>query len=204
MRLYIIRHGETQWNKLRKVQGHSDISLNERGRHLARETKKGLWEIPFDVAYTSPLIRAKETAQLVLEGRGIPLHEEKRIQEIGFGEAEGMPYRKESIKEDEIEFNKFFSDTGNYKAPSGGESIQQLNERVCDFLEELFSNEELQDKTVLLSTHGATYTAMLNIMRGQKDISEFWKRGVPPNCAVAEVEVREGAVTVLEEGRIYY
>lgn len=204
MKLYIIRHGETNWNKLKKVQGHSDIELNEWGRHLARETKKGLWDIAFDLAYTSPLIRAKETAQLVLHGRGIPLLEDCRIQEIGFGEAEGMPYREESVRKDEIEFNRFFSDTGHYKAPKGGESIEELNERVNEFLQELFLNEELKDKTVLLSTHGATYTAMLNLMRGQSDISQFWKRGVPLNCAVAEVEVGEGVPVILEEGRIYY
>ena len=64
MVLYVVRHGETDWNKVKRVQGHTDIPLNEYGRHLARETAKGLKETRIDLAITSPLIRAKETAQI--------------------------------------------------------------------------------------------------------------------------------------------
>ena len=62
MKIYFVRHGETDWNKDRKIQGQVNISLNEFGRHLARETAKGLKEIPFAVCFTSPLDRARETA----------------------------------------------------------------------------------------------------------------------------------------------
>ena len=61
MKLYLIRHGETDWNKEFKIQGSSDIELNEYGRELAFITREGLRHIPFDIAYTSPLKRAKET-----------------------------------------------------------------------------------------------------------------------------------------------
>ena len=60
MKLYLIRHGETDWNKEFKIQGSSDIELNEYGRELAFITREGLRHIPFDIAYTSPLKRAKE------------------------------------------------------------------------------------------------------------------------------------------------
>ena len=86
MVLYVVRHGETDWNKVKRVQGHTDIPLNEYGRHLARETAKGLKETRIDLAITSPLIRAKETAQIILGTRQIPLLEDPRIKEIGFGE----------------------------------------------------------------------------------------------------------------------
>ena len=59
MKLYIVRHGETDWNKSRRVQGFSDIPLNDYGIYLAGETAKGLRDVAFDLAYTSPLIRAK-------------------------------------------------------------------------------------------------------------------------------------------------
>lgn len=90
MKLYIVRHGETDWNKARRVQGFSDIPLNEYGRHLARETAEGMKDIPFDLAYTSPLVRARETAEIILAGREIPLIESNGIKEMGFGEYEGM------------------------------------------------------------------------------------------------------------------
>ena len=88
MRLYIIRHGETDWNKEKKIQGHTDIPLNEYGRHLAEETAEGMKDISMDLCFTSPLLRAKETAQIVLGDRGIPVIEEPRIMEIGFGSFE--------------------------------------------------------------------------------------------------------------------
>ena len=76
MKIYFVRHGETDWNKDRKIQGQVNIALNEFGRHLARETAKGLKDIPFDVCFTSPLDRAKETAKIILEGREVPIIED--------------------------------------------------------------------------------------------------------------------------------
>ena len=60
MLLYIVRHGETDWNKAGKVQGRTDIPLNERGRYLAEATAEGMKDVRIDFCYTSPLIRAKE------------------------------------------------------------------------------------------------------------------------------------------------
>ena len=62
MKLYIIRHGETEWNVKRRFQGRSDIPLNEEGRRLARITSEALRSVPFTRIYTSPLKRAYETA----------------------------------------------------------------------------------------------------------------------------------------------
>ena len=62
-----MRHGETDWNKKKLVQGRKDIPLNEYGRHLARETSYGMRQYQIDLAYTSPLRRAKETAEILLE-----------------------------------------------------------------------------------------------------------------------------------------
>ena len=72
MMLYIVRHGETDWNRMKKVQGRTDIALNDYGRHLAEETAEGMKEISLDLAYTSPLRRARETAEILVAGRKIP------------------------------------------------------------------------------------------------------------------------------------
>ena len=69
MKLYMVRHGETDWNKARRIQGQVDIPLNEFGRRLAKKTALGLADVPFDLCYTSPMSRAKETAKLILQGR---------------------------------------------------------------------------------------------------------------------------------------
>ena len=69
MRLYALRHGETSWNVQRRFQGQSDIPLNDKGILLAELTGEGLADIPFDLAFTSPLCRARQTAELVRPGR---------------------------------------------------------------------------------------------------------------------------------------
>ncbi len=204
MKLYLVRHGETQWNKMRRVQGRSDVPLNEYGEYLARCTAEGLRDVEFDLAYTSPLIRARQTAEIILEGRDVPLIDEPRIQEISFGVREGMCFQGRDRDPESEEFSRFFTDTANYKVPKEGESIQHLLERVETFLKELYAKEELQGRTILLSTHGAALTAMLNCMKGNRAIGDFWGKGVPANCAVAEVEVNKGVPSILFEGRIFY
>ena len=100
MKLYLVRHGETDWNKEFKIQGSSDIELNEYGRELAFITREGLRHIPFDIAYTSPLKRAKETAEIILGGRNIPLYEDKRVQEACFGSFEGATLKELRERQD--------------------------------------------------------------------------------------------------------
>ena len=119
MKIYFVRHGETDWNKERKIQGQVDIPLNEFGRHLARETAKGLRDVPFDVCFTSPLGRARETAQIILQGRDVPILEDKRILEMNFGVLEGKCCSKEGWDVPDS-FQMFFDDPVHYQAPEGG------------------------------------------------------------------------------------
>ena len=101
MKLYMIRHGETDWNKAKRVQGRADVPINAYGRELAKKTAEGLCKVPFDLAYTSPLCRAKETAQIILRGKRIPLLDESQIQEISFGDLRrnGISRRKSGSTE---------------------------------------------------------------------------------------------------------
>ena len=85
MRLYIIRHGETDWNTAGRLQGQADTQLNEKGIRLAQITAEGMKTIPFDLCITSPLKRARQTAEIILSGRPVPIWEDDRIREIGFG-----------------------------------------------------------------------------------------------------------------------
>lgn len=204
MMLYIVRHGETDWNRQKKVQGHTDIPLNEYGRHLAEETAEGMKDIPIDIGYTSPLKRARETAEIILKGRNIPLLDEPRIQEIGFGIYEGIHTGTQEKEPGSDEFNLFFTDTASYIPPEGAESVEELYERTGQFLEELCGRRELEDKNILISTHGAAMTALLNRIKGNVTVAGFWKDEVPPNCSVTMVEVRNGQAAIVKEGVIYY
>ena len=95
MKLYLVRHGETDWNKQKRIQGQVDIPLNAFGRSLAKKTAEGLKSIPFDVCYSSPLGRAEETARLILNERDVPIITDNRIMEMAFGEYEGKCCSKE-------------------------------------------------------------------------------------------------------------
>lgn len=204
MKLYIIRHGETDWNKAHRVQGRSDIPLNEYGRHLAKETAEGMKDIPLDLCYTSPLSRAKETAQIILEGRDVPLIPEEAIEEFCFGEYEGMYIAGEHCDKRLDSFQKFFTDTAHYIPTKGGETVEHLMERTGGFLDRLCRDENLRDKSILISTHGAAMTAMLNYIRGCTREEDFWNREVPFNCAVTTAELENGRLRIVDENHIYY
>jgi len=193
MVLYVVRHGETDWNKVKRVQGHTDIPLNEYGRHLARETAKGLKETRIDLAITSPLIRAKETAQIILGTRQIPLLEDPRIKEIGFGEYEGVSCNGE----DPVSraFRLFFNAPGEYIAPKGAETIEELYERTGDFLKELCEKEEWQQKNILISTHGAAMTALLNRIRAVEVETPEEKRG----DVMGDLSSRRGVIQGMDD-----
>ncbi len=87
--IYLVRHGETHWNKIGRMQGHSNTHLNRTGKEQARRLKHLLREVPFNAAYASDLYRAMETATILIEGRGLELHTVKEFRERTFGMYEG-------------------------------------------------------------------------------------------------------------------
>jgi len=202
MKLYMVRHGETDWNKARRIQGQVDIPLNAFGRHLASETGKGLADIPFEACISSPLGRAVETAELILAGREVPILTDRRIIEMAFGIWEGGCCSEEGWDLPQ-EFRDFFDAPERYRAPEGGEDFYMVRKRLEDFLTELFRKEGWQDKNILITTHGAALCGMLNVIK-DKSVSGYWGAGVHKNCAVTEVEVTDGVPVILSENHAYY
>lgn len=203
MKLYIIRHGETEWNVKRRFQGRSDIPLNEEGRRLARVTSEALRDVPFTRIYTSPLKRAYETAMIIKGERDIPVTIEPRIIEISFGEYEGLCCGKENYNIPDPEFMNFFDKPEAYKPPRGAEGIGELKERTADFLHGIVHNKSMENDTILVSTHGAALRGLLSFINNV-GIEDFWKGGVHKNCAVTIVEVKDGKTVMIEEGKTYY
>lgn len=202
MIMYIVRHGETDWNRMHRVQGQTDIELNDYGRKLALETAEGMRDIRLDLCFTSPLKRARETALIILGDRKIPVCDDARIEEICFGKYEGVRIGEEN--EDSQAFGRFFSDTAHYAAPGDGETVGALYDRTGAFLQEMETRPDLADKNILVSTHGAAMTALLNRIRGNLSVADFWKDEVPPNCSVTMVRIENGKTEILKEGMIFY
>lgn len=201
MLLYVLRHGVTRWNKLKKVQGTMDIPLAPEGIELAEKTGKALRDVPFDICFTSPLTRARQTAQCVLGDREIPVIEDKRIQEIDFGVLEGTQFKDAQGKIVSREMEIFFEDPLNFKRPENGENISDILKRTREFWIEKTTDPALADKTVLVSSHGCAVRALLQNI--YQDPAHFWHGCVPPNCSINLVEVKDGKIRLLEEDKIY-
>lgn len=201
MLLYVLRHGVTEWNRLKKVQGAMDIPLAQEGIDLARVTGEALKDVEFDLCYTSPLTRAKQTAECVLGDRDIPVLEDKRIQEIDFGALEGTRFKDDNGKIVSEEMNTFFSDPLNFQRPEHGENIGDILERTRSFWEEITNDPSLEDKTILISSHGCAVRALLQNV--YHDPENFWHGCVPPNCSINLVEVKNGQAYFLEEDKVY-
>jgi len=197
-----MRHGITSWNETRRLQGHLGSDLTAEGVLLAEITAGALKEVPFDVCYSSPLLRARHTADIMVGDRNIPIIEDERIQEIGFGEWEGKHVDEEHGEISMKMYGTFFRDTYHYVPPTGGETIQEVIARCTAFLREIVANPELQDKTILVSTHGCATRAILHDLYESKD--DFWQGGVPMNCAVSIVEAHDGKARLVESDKVYY
>ena len=201
MLIYIVRHGLTEWNKLKKLQGAADVPLAKEGILLAEKTGEALKDVKFDICFTSPLSRARQTAECVLGDRNVPIIPDKRIQEINFGDLEGGCVRDAEGNYIDPQVEMFFRDPVNFKRPENGEHIFDVIARTKDFWEEKTSDPSLTDKTVLVASHGCAVRALLqNIYH---DPENFWHGCVPPNCCVNLVEVKNGKTVLLEEDKVY-
>nr|CAI9744699.1 Alpha-ribazole-5'-phosphate phosphatase (EC [uncultured bacterium] len=199
MKIYVVRHGETDLNAKKVMQGWLDEPLNQNGRDLAALTGQAMKAegIRFDECISSPLSRAKETVEIILResGNSIPVATDDRIKEISFGEMEGR-----KLSEMGEEAAAFFSDPFGFPGAPGGERIRDVCERTQAFLRELISRDD--GKTYLIGIHGCALRAMLNFL--YDDPGDFWHGHVPYNCAVNIVEACNGEVRLTADDKIYY
>ena len=202
MRIYIIRHGETSWNVQYRMQGRSDVELNENGIRLAEITAEKMKDIPFDVCFSSPSSRAVRTAEIVLGGRNVGVRTDPRLYEIDFGVWEGKTLHPDHPDLPRPKFLSLGAEAFLYEPPEGGERLQDVIARCGDFYEELTSDPAMQDKTVLISAHGCPCRALLYQVCEDKD--DFWRGKVPPNCAVTILNIENGKAAVEAVDRIYY
>lgn len=202
MELYIMRHGETVWNLEGKLQGNSDIGLNENGRELSGRIGERIRGIPFDRIYSSPLIRAYETACLLRGCRNIPIIRDDRLRELSFGVYEGRVIT-EMMEEDGNTFRYFFSQPQLYRAPEQGETLEHACARAARFLEEAIEPlARTSVERVLIVAHGAINQALMCHICG-RGIADYWESGLSENCGFHIVRLDETGYHVMEEGKTF-
>lgn len=200
MTIYLFRHGETDWNKDRRLQGQSDIPLNEAGRELAVKTAEALKGVSFDAVFSSPLCRAAETARII-GGSEAQVILDERLKEIDFGECEGQGF--DAAKKDKAHpLYCCFCRPECYIPPEGAETFQEAMARAKEFLEEQILPLEGKCRNVLIVAHGALNRALVNPIAGYP-LEDFWHIGLA-NCAATVLQLENGVFKVLEENRVYY
>lgn len=158
---FCMRHGLTEWNRDSRIQGNTDIELCDEGRDMARKWAQTLSEHEFDCILTSSLGRAKETAEIINETLGLPMHEDPRLGEQDWGEWTGLT--KAELKKI-FKLVKKQEKRGFQFQPPGGESRDEVLMRACDALID-FSTEN-PGKSVLVVTHNGVIKCLTYILSG--------------------------------------
>ena len=179
--LYLLRHGKTDWNQQQKLQGQIDIPLNEEGKRTARQAHENYKDINFDICYSSPLIRAKETAEIFLEGKNTPIITDDRLKEMAFGEFEGVTGY---FNNPACPINDLFVNPTSYVKKGGAESFEELFERTGSFLEEVIAPALKENKDVLIVGHGAMFCSLISHLKNTP-LENFWDNLIG-NCELKE------------------
>lgn len=204
MKIYMLRHGETDWNKGHRFQGQIDIPLNDYGRELAVVTRDSWPIIAYDRVYCSPLCRAAETARIVLEGRPEldKICYDDRIKEFSFGVCEGQNIDEAGNNPEHPMYN-LLHHPENYVPQEGGESFDQLIGRGRSFIEaELLPLEKQGVQNVLIVAHGALIRGLVCAF-GLKEVKDFWRTRYT-NCCLTTIDITDGVATMVKEAETFY
>ena len=149
-RILAVRHGETAWNRDTRIQGHTDIDLNDQGRLQARRLALALRDEPLAAIYASDLSRARATAQAVADLQGQAVQTHPGLRERRFGRFEGLTWAEIEAQhpEEALAWRKRHPEV----APPGGESLLQLRERIVSTVQALASRHA--GEQIMIVAHG--------------------------------------------------
>ena len=178
LKLYIVRHGETEWNVIKRFQGQLNTPLTEKGMEKLRETGKKLENVLFDEVYTSELGRTVASAEIILnENRGyrnkkLELKKLAELNEVYFGVWQGLTYEEVFLKYPE-EANNYFYNVKNYKAENvEAENLKDALERFLKGINKILNRHK--SGNILVVTHGTVFEMFMNYVANDSifDIDE--------------------------------
>ncbi len=148
--IILIRHGETEWNSQKRMQGHSNSDLSSVGQAQIQALGQWTKNVPFDLIYSSYSLRAKQTAEAITQFSGHELQFDQRLREKNLGVFEGLT--SEEARERHPEVFRLFKTAGSKYVVDEGESTQQLQDRALEIVNEIRIKHP--EERVLLVTHG--------------------------------------------------
>jgi len=166
IQIYLVRHGQTEWNRTHRFQGRSDIPLDAEGRAQVRRTADALKDVPFDAIYASPLSRAIETAEIIrIHHSGIPIAEEQGFIEMELGDFDGMA--SSEWMTDYADFMRAWRDNpGGVRMPgAGGECLEEVQERAMAALDRI-TEARPNGSTLLVCSHNFVVLSILCKAKG--------------------------------------
>ena len=161
-RIIAVRHGETAWNVDTRIQGHLDIALNDTGQWQARQVAKALAAEPLTAIYSSDLQRAHATAHAIAQASGAPLVAEPGLRERSFGELEGRTFAE--IEAELPEQARRWRQRDPHFAPTGGETLVQLRERIAATTHRLAAQHT--EQLIVLVAHGGVLDMLYRLATG--------------------------------------
>ena len=189
MKLYILRHAETEWNREDRIQGQMDSPITRKGEEAMAAMAVRLASVPFDCCYTSDLPRARKTAEGLLKFRSVPIIEEEALRELPLGPWEGMlfkdiltdPLAQAYLKAPETYHRKGFMD------------FYDLYDKLRAFIGRLVQSDH---EHVLIVGHGVSIRALYHVVEGVA-VKDFWSRPIAASMGLGICAYEKGAWHVL-------
>lgn len=189
MKLYILRHAETEWNREDRIQGQMDSPITRKGEEAIAAMAVRLASVPFDCCYTSDLPRARKTAEGLLKFRSVPIIEEEALRELPLGPWEGMlfkdiltdPLAQAYLKAPETYHREGFMD------------FYDLYDKLHGFIGRL---EQSDHEHVLIVGHGVSIRALYHVVEGVA-VKDFWSRPIAASMGLGICAYEKGAWHVL-------
>ena len=191
--IYIIRHGESEGNKMNAFLGHTDLDLTETGHAQAENTARYLKDVHIDVIYSSDLKRAYHTAEHTAKAKGMEIVKEQGMREIFAGDWEGKGFAELAVEYPET-YGLWVKDVGRARC-DGGETVAQLKDRVMATIERLA--KENVGKTIAVFTHATPIRIIKNTWEN-KPIERLTETPWASNASVTRAEYEDGAFKITD------
>lgn len=194
IKILLVRHGQTVWNITRRFQGRTDVELSEVGQSQARMLADNFPVDKVDEIYCSDLKRAHDTAKVIGEKFGVKVVPCQELEEMHFGEWEGLVYDEIQARWPEY-MDNFWKNPAKLIVP-GGESFAQCQERAMKKIQAIIAANEAkgEDRTIVLVAHGGINRCVLADFLGMP-INNVWRIS-QYNTAVSSVRLDDGMITV--------
>lgn len=192
LRILVVRHGETDWNKKRVFQGQTDTPLNHAGITQAIAAQGALSSLPLTAVYSSDLSRARHTADIIAQPHGLDVQTDVRLREMGFGVFEGLSHEQLMNSEWADHFVKYKQDPFHNRPPEG-EPLDEVLNRVSAFYADLCAKHDVGE-TVLVAAHGGSCRMLVCAALGAD--AELNRHIRLDNCGISELEYSDGFTMV--------